>query len=41
MKLRTRWALRIVAVAILIPVSFVFVRWVTGNFGTVVPGRMR
>jgi protein tyrosine/serine phosphatase len=40
MKRRTRWALRISAVAVLIPALFVLARWGSGNFGIVIPGRV-
>ncbi len=40
MRKRTRWIVRGLAAALLVPALFVAVRWGTGNYGTVVPGRI-
>ncbi len=37
---RLRWVLRIVVISIVIPGVFIGTRWMTGNYGTVIPGRI-
>lgn len=40
MRKRIRWIVRGLVAAILVPVLFVAIRWGSGNYGTVVPGRI-
>lgn len=37
---KIRWAIRLIVLAALIPIGFLSVRWGSGNFGAVIPGKV-